>query len=94
MAESYQCAMWDNRLKMTKEHYEDLQSQIRVLIKGYSRDVVWEHRKTVRFAKDQFISFCWSLYWKIDYKRYNSAYTDTQTESALKRILSAYKEIR
>ena len=92
MAKSWQCALWDNRMAYSKDDYMDLAEQIRGFLSNFTSEEIWEHRNSVKFVKSQFVSFAWSIYWRIDYNRYS--YTNTQTETALKRILSSYSEVK
>ena len=61
---------------------------------AYSKDVMMQHRKTVKYANEQFISFIWSIYWKInkdDRKIIGADLNDNHIETALKKALAEYK---
>ena len=80
-------------MKMTKETFGKLSDAIDVVMSRYSLKVVLDHRHDVKYVKDQFISFCWSMFHatKLDYQIfYKQGLNDNHIETALKRILSDF----
>ena len=93
--------MNDSRFKMKEEHRKTLEKSINeVLFQNglEGLDKVREFRRTVPYANDQFTSFCWAI-WRMatDQDFRSELYTylnDKHVETALKRILEAYKDIK
>ncbi len=81
-------------MKMTETTYDELQESIANTLLNYKPEVITEHRQNVKFVKDQFIAFCWSIFnaSKFDVmKLYDAGLNDSHIETALKRILSDFE---
>jgi hypothetical protein len=89
---------WDNRSKMKKEHFETLDKSIQEVIRNVGIDKVKQFRKEIKFAKNQFISFIWAMFRTATDQDFRSElYTylnDSNIETALKKILESYEEIK
>ena len=81
-------------MKMSKELYNELKTVIEKTIVKHGIDVIKKHRQNVNFVKDQFISFCWSMYNASKFGENNRGIYDTlnddHIETALKRILAEF----
>lgn len=80
-------------MKMSKELFSELCDSIDGVLSKHSLKVIADHRQNVKFVKDQFISFCWSMFHatKSDYSKfYDAGLNDSHIETALKRILSDF----
>ena len=81
-------------MKMSKELYTEIKQAIDGVVEQHGIDRVKEHRRSVKFAINQFISFCWSMFHASNFeyrKCYDEKLDDVHIETALKRILSDYK---
>ncbi len=81
-------------MKMNSNQYWILTNEINKMERAYSIKAFEEHRQAVNFAKDQFISFCWSIFWKInkmDRAIISEDLQDAHLETALKKALVNYK---
>ena len=80
-------------MKMTKEDFGKLAGAIDKVITKHGLKIIIEHRQNVKYVKNQFISFCWSILYasKFNCKElYNNGLHDDHIETALKRILSDF----
>jgi hypothetical protein len=80
-------------MKMSKELFGELCDAIDSVMERYSLNVILQHRRDVKYVKNQFVSFCWSMFHaaKFDYKLfYDAGLNDNHIETALKRILSDF----
>ena len=88
----------DNRMKMKYEHYDTLYKSINEVVANVGLTEVKEFRKTVKFVDNQFTAFVWVIWRQAtdqDFRTELYKYlNDAHVETALKKILSAYKEIR
>lgn len=80
---------------MSTETYSMIASEFATLEAAHKEELK-EYRTTVRFVKDQFISFIWSVYWKIQTEEIRVAVNsedlyDAHIETALKKIMKEYK---
>lgn len=84
-------------MKFTKEDYDILESEINSLLSKYSEKEIIECRKTVKFVNDQFVSFCWLIFWEANkVEKVNDIarkYFDDHIETAIKKILEKYKNV-
>jgi len=81
-------------MKMSSMQYSILTEHINKIETAYGIKAMKQHRKVVKFANDQFISFMWSIYWMIkpdDRKIIGADLNDTHIETALKTALKNYK---
>ncbi len=81
-------------MKMNANQYSILTNEIKKIEDDYSVKTFEEHRRAVKFAKDQFISFCWSIFHKInrtDRAIITKGLNDQHIETALKIALNKYK---
>ena len=79
---------------MNKDLFEELCVAVDSVLSKYSLKVILDHRNDVKYSKNQFVSFCWSVFHasKIDVmKFYDSGLNDSHIETALKRILSDFE---
>ena len=82
-------------MKMKKEHYSTLVRSINEVVQNVGVADVIAHRENVPYAKNQFISFVWSM-WRHatdqDFRSELYAYlNDAHVETALKQILKEYE---
>lgn len=80
-------------MKMSKELYGELCDNIDDVLSLHSLKTVSEHRNNIKFVKNQFVAFCWSIFHatKMDYSKfYNAGLNDSHIETALKSILSDF----
>ena len=80
-------------MKISKQLFGELSDSIDVVMSKHSLQTIIKHRENIRFVKDQFVSFCWSMYHasKFDCRKlYNIGLNDSHIETALKRILSDF----
>ena len=83
-------------MKITKQHFEDLENHIKHTLSQYPEEEIIQARKTVKFVKNQFIAFCWLVLHKT-VKEHQSLrqlldnYLDSHIETAIKKILIKYK---
>lgn len=95
-------AFGDGRRKMKQEHYEVLSNSINEVIfqggmvEGIKRTK--QFRKEVKYINDQFVAFVWSMFRTAtdqDFRRELYKYlNDAHVETALMKILEAYKDIK
>ena len=81
-------------MKISKELFGELSSAIDKVMSSHSLKVITAHRQNVKFVKNQFISFCWSMFHasKFDCNQlYGQGLNDNHIETALKRILSDFE---
>ncbi len=81
-------------MKMTATQYAILIKEKQKFEAAYGIAAITEHRHTVKFANDQFISFIWSMLWKIKPEtraKIIEGLFDTHIETALKKCWSEYK---
>jgi len=79
---------------MNDKRYSELCDAIEAVLEKHSLLKIIEHRKNVKFAKNQFIAFCWSIFHASKYDvtcLYNDGLHDSHIETALKRILSDFE---
>jgi hypothetical protein len=84
--------------RVTKEQYKELETLINNFLKKAKEEDIIKHRRTVKFAKDQFVSFVWSIFWAIPQNggiEWSEKYdlSDNAIETALKKILKKYKDV-
>ncbi len=80
-------------MKMTDKTYGELCVAIDKVVSEHSLQAIFDLRINVKFAKDQFVSFCWAMFYvsKFDAKAlYKAGLNDNHIETALKRILSDF----
>lgn len=80
-------------MKISQKDFVALSDSINAVISKHSLQAITEHRDNIRFVKNQFVSFCWSIFHasKFDYKPlYDAGLNDSHIETALKRILSDF----
>ena len=80
-------------MKMSKTTFGELCDSIDSVMSARSLKTIIEHRQNVKFVKDQFIAFCWSMFYASGYNckhLYDSGLDDSHIETALKRILSDF----
>ena len=80
-------------MKMSKELFGEVCDAIDSVLSRYSLKVIMDHRRDIKYVKNQFVSFCWAMFHasKYDYKKlYDAGLDDTHIETALKRILSDF----
>ena len=86
----------DNRMR--KEHYNTLQKSVNEVVVNVGLTEIKEFRKTVKFIDNQFTAFVWVLWRNATDQEFRTELykylNDAHVETALKKILSAYKEIR
>ena len=78
---------------MDKPLYDTLCTAMDKVFEAHSLETIKNHRETIPSAKDQFTSFCWSMFHvsKVDCNMfYNAGLNDTHILTALKRILSDF----
>ncbi len=82
-------------MKMSKELFADLCDTIDTnVVSRHSLQKLIDHRQSVKFVKDQFIAFCWSVFHASKYnsnRLYDAGLNDSHIETALKRILSDFE---
>ncbi len=82
------------KMKMNEELFGQVCDAIDTVMEKHSLKVITEHRQRVKYVKNQFIAFCWSIFHasKFDYKPlYAAGLEDSHIETALKRILSDFE---
>ena len=80
-------------MKMSNKLFGELADSIDNVMSKHSLKIITEHRRNVKYVKNQFVSFCWSMFYasKFDCKKlYNDGLNDSHIETALKRILSDF----
>ena len=81
-------------MKMSKELFAEIRDTInKNVMDKHSLQTIIDHRSNVKYAKSQFISFCWSIFYasKFDCRKlYNAGLHDNHIETALKQILSDF----
>ena len=81
-------------MKMSKELFNELCEAIDTnVMSTHSIETITGHRQSVKFVKNQFISFCWSIYHASKFdsnKMYKAGLNDSHIETTLKRILSDF----
>ncbi len=81
-------------MKMTKETFGKLCDSIDVVLSAHSLKTITDHRANVKFVKNQFVSFCWSIFYASEFdckQLYDVGLDDSHIETALKRILSDFE---
>ena len=81
-------------MKMTSMQYWILTDAINKIENAYGVDAMKQHRETISYACDRYLSFVWSIYHIInadDRKIINEGLNDTHIETALKIALKDYK---
>ncbi len=81
-------------MKMNSMQYYTLTVWVNKIERAYGVKALKQHRETVKFANDQFISFIWSIYHMInadDRKIINEDLLDAHLETALKTALKEYR---
>jgi len=81
-------------MKMSKDTFDLLCGAIDSVMEKHSLKKITEHRQNIKFVKNQFIAFCWSMFnqSKFDSKiLYDSGLNDVHIETALKKILSDFE---
>jgi len=82
-------------MTMTQTNYDRLQTEILDVLAGYTEEQILKHRQAVKFVKNQFIAFVWSIAHHTDNNTiawlYGQGYNDSHIETALKRILKKYQ---
>ena len=88
----------DNRLKMKYDHYDTLYKSVNKVVVNVGLTEIKEFRKTVKFVDNQFTAFVWVIWRQAtdqDFRTELYKYlNDAHIETAMKKILEAYKEIR
>ena len=80
-------------MKMTDAQYALLIKEKQKMEAAYSIAAIREHRNTVAYAKNQFVSFIWSMLWKIKpgtRALIIEGLLDTHIETALKKCWAEY----
>ncbi len=81
-------------MRMTKATFGQLCDAIDSnVISKHPLSKIIAHRQGIKYVKNQFVSFCWSIFYasKFDCKQlYNEGLDDSHIETALKRILSDF----
>lgn len=81
-------------MKMKKQTFDELHNAIDKVLSHYSSETVKKCRQNIKFVDNQFISFCWHMFYvsKFDCKRlYAEGLHDDHIETALKHILSNFE---
>ncbi len=81
-------------MKMNSNQFWILTNEINKMEEAYSIKAFEDHRQSVKYAKDQFISFIWSIFHKIDRTDraiITDGLLDAHIETALKIALKNYK---
>ena len=80
-------------MKMTPRQYDMLVHEIQKFEDAYGEAALREYRHKVKFAKSQFLSFAWSMFWKIQpdtRAQIGMGLFDMHIETALKKALAKY----
>ena len=81
-------------MKISKPLFNDIAQAIDNVLSTHNLTVICAHRQNVKFANNQFIAFCWSIFHASKYNvslLYDAGLNDTHIETALKRILSDFE---
>lgn len=82
-------------VKMTSKTFDELTDAIDGVMDRHSLKSITEHRQTVKFVKNQFIAFCWSMFHASKFgethREIYDSLNDSHIETALKRILSDFE---
>ena len=81
-------------MNITKDLFNELCEAIDKVMQVHSLKTITEHRQNVKYVKNQFVAFCWSMLHASKYdttKLYNAGLNDNHIETALKRILSDFE---
>ena len=81
-------------MKMNKTIYQELKNEMEELV---NKDILktLEYRQNVKFAKNQFHSFCWGIYWSVSKKIRNTIRNeklyDNHIQTAITTILKQFE---
>jgi len=81
-------------MKMSKQQFGELCNAIDGVMSKHSLSIITKHRQNVKYVRNQFVSFCWSMFHASKFdcsKLYNAGLNDNHIETALKRILSDFE---
>ncbi len=81
-------------MRMSKKTFGELADAIDAVMEKYSLKKITEHRQNVKFVKNQFMAFCWSMFRISNFNimvLYADGLNDNHIETALKHILSDFE---